>query len=280
MFFPPVARVMDLELLQVSRASPKNQPCPLSQSRAPCSPWPVVLWHSRPPCQSRPIVARSSNLVLQPLLLLHSSAPPPPPLLHTTTSLAVLRSFRCWIIAAALGRCVPDLCACHSFFTIEFLEFVNKFYRTKLDWAACSGFAATEALNASHTPGNGWPISTENEMYWGEEIFSFDLRTLSSAIFLLQTVSFKSLLSYVCLLIAAKYARCLGKQTETCVYSCIGQGTEYTGQRSGGTDDEMCVIVRNPEIKVSDESARKYLQEVISYQVCVYSSRELASIQR
>ena len=28
----------------------------------------------------------------------------------------------------------------------------------------------------------------------------------------------------------------------------------------------MCVIVRNPEIKVSDESARKYLQEVISYQ--------------
>eukprot|EP00277_Geminigera_cryophila_P036906 CAMPEP_0173102152 /NCGR_PEP_ID=MMETSP1102-20130122/37363_1 /TAXON_ID=49646 /ORGANISM="Geminigera sp., Strain Caron Lab Isolate" /LENGTH=149 /DNA_ID=CAMNT_0013996199 /DNA_START=305 /DNA_END=754 /DNA_ORIENTATION=+ len=47
---------------------------------------------------------------------------------------------------------------------------------------------------------------------------------------------------------------------------CSRKGTEYTGQRSGGTDDEMCVIVRNPEIKVSDESARKYLQEVISYQ--------------
>ena len=137
------------------------------------------------------------------------------------------------------------------------------FYRIKLD----SGFAAIEALNASNTPGNGWQVSNENEVYWGDSICSFDLRTLSSAIFLLRPLSFKSLLSSVYLLIAAKYARCLGKQTETCAYSCIGQGTEYTGQRSGGTDDEMCVIVRNPEIKVSDESARKYLQEVISYQV-------------
>ena len=28
----------------------------------------------------------------------------------------------------------------------------------------------------------------------------------------------------------------------------------------------MCVIVRNPEIKVSDEAGRKYYQEVLSYQ--------------
>ncbi len=44
------------------------------------------------------------------------------------------------------------------------------------------------------------------------------------------------------------------------------QGTEYQGQRSGDQDDEMCVIVRNPEIKVSDEAGRKYYQEVLSYQ--------------
>ena len=50
------------------------------------------------------------------------------------------------------------------------------------------------------------------------------------------------------------------------IFAYGSQGTEYTGQRAGGQDDEMCVIVRNPEIKVSDESARKYLQEVISYQ--------------
>eukprot|EP00802_Teleaulax_amphioxeia_P014331 Tamp_14394.p1 GENE.Tamp_14394~~Tamp_14394.p1 ORF type:complete len:151 (-),score=33.08 Tamp_14394:1181-1633(-) len=47
---------------------------------------------------------------------------------------------------------------------------------------------------------------------------------------------------------------------------CPRKGTEYQGQRSGDQDDEMCVIVRNPEIKVSDEAGRKYYQEVLSYQ--------------
>jgi len=45
-----------------------------------------------------------------------------------------------------------------------------------------------------------------------------------------------------------------------------GQGTEYQGNRAGNQDDEMCVVVRNNEIKVSDETGRKYYQEVLSYQ--------------
>ncbi len=44
------------------------------------------------------------------------------------------------------------------------------------------------------------------------------------------------------------------------------QGTEYQGSRAGTQDDEMCVIVRNNEIKVSDEAGRKYYQEVLSFQ--------------
>jgi hypothetical protein len=44
------------------------------------------------------------------------------------------------------------------------------------------------------------------------------------------------------------------------------QGREYTGQLAGGQDDEMCVVVRNPVVKVSDEAGRKYYQEVLSYQ--------------
>jgi hypothetical protein len=44
------------------------------------------------------------------------------------------------------------------------------------------------------------------------------------------------------------------------------QGTEYQGARAGNQDDEMCIVVRNNEIKVSDETGRKYYQEVLSYQ--------------
>ena len=32
---------------------------------------------------------------------------------------------------------------------------------------------------------------------------------------------------------------------------CVGQGSEYRGERSGDQNDEMCVMVRAPEIKVS-----------------------------
>lgn len=46
----------------------------------------------------------------------------------------------------------------------------------------------------------------------------------------------------------------------------VMQSTEYTGQLAGNQDDEMCVVVRNPVIKVSDEAGRKYYQEVLSYQ--------------
>jgi hypothetical protein len=31
----------------------------------------------------------------------------------------------------------------------------------------------------------------------------------------------------------------------------VGQGKEYRGERSGDQNDEMCVMVRAPEIKVS-----------------------------
>ena len=32
---------------------------------------------------------------------------------------------------------------------------------------------------------------------------------------------------------------------------CVGQGKEYRGERAGDQNDEMCVMVRAPEIKVS-----------------------------
>ena len=32
---------------------------------------------------------------------------------------------------------------------------------------------------------------------------------------------------------------------------CVGQGSEYRGERSGDKNDEMCVVVRAPEVKVS-----------------------------
>ena len=42
--------------------------------------------------------------------------------------------------------------------------------------------------------------------------------------------------------------------------------TEYTGEKANSQDDEMCVVVRNPKVAVSQSEAAKFLQQVISYQ--------------
>merc|ERR1712216_378197 len=42
--------------------------------------------------------------------------------------------------------------------------------------------------------------------------------------------------------------------------------TEYTGAKANSQDDEMCVVVRNPKVAVSQSEAAKFLQQVISYQ--------------
>jgi hypothetical protein len=41
---------------------------------------------------------------------------------------------------------------------------------------------------------------------------------------------------------------------------------EYTGEKANSQDDEMCVVVRNPKVTVSQSEAAKFLQQVISYQ--------------
>ena len=42
--------------------------------------------------------------------------------------------------------------------------------------------------------------------------------------------------------------------------------TEYTGAKANSEDDEMCVVVRNPKVAISQSEAAKFLQQVISYQ--------------
>ena len=44
------------------------------------------------------------------------------------------------------------------------------------------------------------------------------------------------------------------------------QNTEYRGEKSNDQDDEMCVMVSCPPVKVSDVSASKFLQQNLSYQ--------------
>ena len=41
---------------------------------------------------------------------------------------------------------------------------------------------------------------------------------------------------------------------------------EYTGPAANDIEDEMCVVVRNPKVTVSEVEAGKFLQQVISYQ--------------
>jgi hypothetical protein len=41
---------------------------------------------------------------------------------------------------------------------------------------------------------------------------------------------------------------------------------EYTGPAANAIEDEMCVVVRNPKVTVSELEAGKFLQSVISFQ--------------
>ena len=45
-----------------------------------------------------------------------------------------------------------------------------------------------------------------------------------------------------------------------------GPNKEYTGEKSGDQDDEMCVGVSSIKVSVADSEAAKFLQQVISYQ--------------